>query len=462
MANQHLPQLTVRIFKVIMVAAGFLLMMLVVDDWRTQQAIATLKTQSHRIEKIKDDIVKQHELVVMASRMAITTGEKEWQMRLHQYQRVLDRLIQQAAVLSPEIYRHIVDISNIAAVDKLNNLLTKQVEAALALENSKADMARIAVISVLIMLLVSWLVILRVSRRYQDELIATNKHLMERTEELNILNKTLDLKVQERSRALESAQRQLFQTEKMASIGQLAAGMAHEINNPIGFINSNLQTLHQYVMHYSKLVTLLNKMDKNDIVSAWKKMKEEINFDYINDDVSILINESKSGVLKVSRIVADLKNFAAADNTAIDAVNVEETLDSMINIVWNEIKYKAELVREYHHVPSVMGNPQKISQAFLSILRNAAHAIKQKGTIIVRTLVKGNMVCVDVKDNGSGIKQEHLSKIFDPFFTTKNDHSHKGLGLSLCYDMIKKHGGDIIVHTTWGEGTTFTVMLPLS
>jgi signal transduction histidine kinase len=263
----------------------------------------------------------------------------------------------------------------------------------------------------------------------------------------------------------------LLQSEKFAAVGQLAAGIAHEINNPIGFINSNLGTMEQYAMHYNQLLGILNQLEKalkdkdqnkiSQVVLSWEKIRKEINFDFIDDDISNLLKESKQGAEKIRKIVLDLRNFASRDNGMMSSVNVEGLMESMLNIAWNEIKYKAELTKNYSKVPLVTCNPQKIGQVFVNLLINAAQAIDKKGVISIKTYVKDQWVCIDISDTGRGIAAEHMTKIFDPFFTTKPVGIGVGLGLSISYDIIRKHGGTITFTSKQGEGTTFTVMMPV-
>ncbi|MBI4309552.1 MAG: hypothetical protein HY591_04395 [Candidatus Omnitrophica bacterium] len=309
------------------------------------------------------------------------------------------------------------------------------------------------IIVYILMLLVFWLLaILRMVRGEHKKLAVA----------LSELQKT--------HRDLQNAQAQLLQSEKFSAIGQLAAGIAHEINNPIGFINSNLQTLEKYAAHYSRLLGILNKLEKAlrdkdqeraaHIVASWEKVRQETDFAFIDDDIGNLIKESREGVQKVSRIVLDLRAFASPDKGAMDSINIEALMESMLNIAWNEIKYKAELKRDYGDVPLIFCNPQKIGQVFVNILINAAQAIKDKGFITIKTYTKANYVCVDFSDTGCGIAPEHITRIFDPFFTTKPPGKGVGLGLSISYDIVRKHAGTLTFTSSPDKGTTFTLMLP--
>ncbi|HJV26371.1 MAG TPA: histidine kinase [Aromatoleum sp.] len=265
---------------------------------------------------------------------------------------------------------------------------------------------------------------------------------------------------------LEEAHNQLLQSEKLASIGQLAAGVAHEINNPIGFVNSNLSTLAKYVESLLSLIGVYEESEpllaegadaRSRIIAA----KEAADLDFMRDDVRQLIAESIDGASRVRRIVQDLRDFSRVDSSEWQLFDLREGIESTLNVAANEIKYKASVVRDYHDAPPVECIAAQINQVFLNLLVNAAQAIKGRGTITVRTGCDGNEVWAAVADDGSGIPPEILPKIFDPFFTTKPVGAGTGLGLSVSYGIVQKHGGRIDVDSRPGQGTTFTVRLPL-
>ncbi len=263
---------------------------------------------------------------------------------------------------------------------------------------------------------------------------------------------------------LEEAHNQLLQSEKMASIGQLAAGVAHEINNPIGFVNSNLGSLQQYVQ---KLLKLLATYEQHEAELATEsrsmlgKLKKEIDIAYLREDVSDLLNESLGGLQRVKRIVQDLKDFSHVGDSEMQWASLEEGLESTLNVVWNELKYKTEVIKDYGKLPEVECIPSQINQVFMNLLVNAGQAIKEKGTITLRTRHEGENVCVEIADTGSGIPQEIINRIFDPFFTTKPVGTGTGLGLSITHGIIRKHNGRIEVVSELGKGTTFRVIVPV-
>ena len=271
--------------------------------------------------------------------------------------------------------------------------------------------------------------------------------------------------------ALKELRRQLLQLEKLASIGQLTAGVAHEINNPVGFISNNVEMLRQYVVSYIDILKIVENLKKSieqnnmesakSIVAEMSKFEEEINLDYMINDADKLLEHTQRGIDRIQKVVMGLRTFARRDNEIMEMADVEAVLESIINIVWNEIKYKAELKKEYGKIPPVKCNSQELGQVFINLLANAAQSITDKGEITVKTYVNANHACIAIRDTGCGIAPEDIKKIFTPFYTTKQAGQGTGLGLSVSYDIIKQHGGDILINSQPGRGTTFTVLLPL-
>ncbi|MBI2278085.1 MAG: PAS domain S-box protein [Dechloromonas sp.] len=265
---------------------------------------------------------------------------------------------------------------------------------------------------------------------------------------------------------LAEAQNQLLQSEKMASIGQLAAGVAHEINNPIGFVSSNLGTLHNYVDELLKLQESYEKLEGNpndpELLEAVRQQRATADLDFLRQDIPVLMRETADGVQRVRQIVKDLKDFSHVDEAEWQESDLHACLDSTLNVVWNELKYKAKVVKEYGELPLVSCIPSQLNQVFMNLLVNAAQAISGQGTITIRTGSADDRVWVEVADTGQGIAPEHLKRIFDPFFTTKPVGKGTGLGLSVSYGIIKKHGGQIDVSSEPGHGTRFRVWMPIA
>jgi signal transduction histidine kinase/response regulator of citrate/malate metabolism len=273
---------------------------------------------------------------------------------------------------------------------------------------------------------------------------------------------------------LERTQAQMLQSEKMASIGQLAAGVAHEINNPTGFVSSNLKTLGEYQTDIDQLLSDYQALKENlnalpegllpeESEALLKKVaatEAEVDIGYIREDTGMLIEESCEGTERIKKIVEDLKHFAHPGEEKMKATDINAGLESTLNVVNNELKYKATVVKEFGDLPLINAYPQQLNQVFMNILVNAAQAIEKTGEIkIVTTKVDGKAE-IRISDTGCGIAEDKLSKIFDPFFTTKDVGKGTGLGMNIAYNIIKKHAGEIRVASELGKGTTFIIQLP--
>ena len=266
---------------------------------------------------------------------------------------------------------------------------------------------------------------------------------------------------------LEQTQQQLMQSEKMASVGQLAAGVAHEINNPIGFVNSNFSRMKDYTTSLKQLIGAYEEIiSHNDQqapeILALQQLKTTIDFDFMLEDIDDLVSESQEGIDRVKNIVQGLKDFSRASDDTWGQANINNCIDSTLNICWNEIKYKATVEKNYAEIPVIECIPAQLNQVFMNLLVNAAQAIEKMGQICIETRVDATRVSIIIRDTGAGIPKDKLSKIFDPFFTTKAIGKGTGLGLSIAYGIIEKHQGTISVVSTPGEGTTFTIGLPIS
>jgi two-component system NtrC family sensor kinase len=263
---------------------------------------------------------------------------------------------------------------------------------------------------------------------------------------------------------LKSTHSQMLQKEKMASIGQLAAGVAHEVNNPIGFISSNLSTLGKYMERLKEVIATQSAIIDSCAGGGRQElaeMRQRLKLDYIMADIGPLIAESLDGAERVRKIVQDLKSFSRVDEAECKQANLIECLDTTINIVWNELKYKATLHREYGEIPLTMCHPQQLNQVFMNLLVNAAQAIETQGEIKVACRHDNGSIFVAITDTGAGIPAEIMNRLFEPFFTTKEIGMGTGLGLSISYDIVKRHNGEITVQSEVGQGTTFTVRIPV-
>ncbi|RJQ80082.1 MAG: response regulator [Desulfobacteraceae bacterium] len=270
-------------------------------------------------------------------------------------------------------------------------------------------------------------------------------------------------------------ERELMQSQKMASIGQLAAGVAHEINNPTGFVSSNLKTLDDYQKDLNRLIEAYQKLrqavkelpavsgcaDVGRVIGDIESLEDEIDIDYVRNDLKELLAESMEGTERIKRIVEDMKYFAHPGQDKVQDTDINKGLNSTLNIVNNELKYKAVVIKEFGELPIISANPQQLNQVFANILVNAAQAIESRGEIRIKTQHLDDCVQIHISDTGCGIPDHHLQRIFEPFFTTKEVGKGTGLGMNIAYNIIKKHGGDIKVQSQVGQGTQFTIRLPV-
>jgi signal transduction histidine kinase len=301
--------------------------------------------------------------------------------------------------------------------------------------------------------------------------------LLEKSEQkYRLLAEGLEIEVEKKTEEIKETQAQLMQQEKMASIGHLAAGVAHEINNPMGFVSSNLNTLEEYekdlrsvIEQYTALVSGLKgamttkegRAATSERLGHISKIEKEMDIDFILEDIPNLIKESLEGAERIKKIVIDLKDFAHPGEQELECADINHNLESTLNIVWNELKYKATVTKDYGELPEVRCYAQQLNQVFMNILVNAAQAIEKQGEIRIATRAVDGQVEIAISDTGSGIQKENLSKIFDPFFTTREVGKGTGLGLNIAYNIIKKHKGTIDVETEVGKGTTFIIRIPV-
>ena len=297
--------------------------------------------------------------------------------------------------------------------------------------------------------------------------IANHRMHVERANRIVELS-TLNATMQRMNEALEEAQDQLVQSEKMASIGQIAAGVAHEINNPIGYVLSNLGTLDSYLASLFGLLEAYTESECPSSVSQQaslarvRALRESVNFEFLRGDIVALLAESRDGILRVKHIVQDLKDFSRGGVDDVwEVVNLHDAIDRTLNIVRNEVKYKARIETCYGNLPDVECIPSRLHQVFLNLIVNAGQAIDASGTITISTGASLSEIWIRFEDTGCGIPKEHLHRIFEPFFTTKPVGQGTGLGLSVSYSIVRRHGGSIEVESEVGRGSRFTIRLPV-
>jgi signal transduction histidine kinase len=262
---------------------------------------------------------------------------------------------------------------------------------------------------------------------------------------------------------LQNAQEQLVQTEKMASLGQLVSGIAHEIKNPLNFIYGNTGFLSDYIRKLQDLVESFEKLESISAEDRGKmhQHKERIHYSFIQDDLKVLISNFSEGAQRINAIVSDLRTFSRMDADAISEVDVHASLEMSLNLLRNQYRNRIELHKEYGDIPKIQGFSGKLNQVFMNLLSNAFQAVPEKGDVWIRTRTNNSAIEVEIEDNGVGIPSEKLKRIFEPFFTTKPVGQGTGLGLSISYGIIEQHGGKIHVTSTPQEGSVFLVRLPV-
>lgn len=299
--------------------------------------------------------------------------------------------------------------------------------------------------------------------QFEDMLQNFNQQLEEkvkaRTQQLEQKNQILN----QTNNELQTAQRQLLHAEKMASVGQLAAGVAHEINNPVGYVLSNVKTLEEYICSLKTVIeSSAQAVKTSDKLSPMiESIMQDNDVEFICEDIGSLINESEQGLQRVQEIVMGLKSFSHADADEMQLADVNECIRNTLSMVNNQLKYHCRVYTNLCEDSTITCHAGRLSQVFTNLLVNAGHAIEKDGIIKVHSVTEDGKLKVYIVDNGSGIEPDNLKKLFDPFFTTKAEGEGTGLGLSISYGIIKDHGGNIEVKSVLGKGTCFIVSLPL-
>ncbi|HLA10182.1 MAG TPA: ATP-binding protein [Pyrinomonadaceae bacterium] len=275
---------------------------------------------------------------------------------------------------------------------------------------------------------------------------------------------TRNRQLAEQKAKLEHLQAQLVQNEKMASLGQLAGGVAHELNNPAGFIFSNMESLSEYLIALERLFPFYERIPlPQELQAEAAKLKQEIKYEELLPELSSIVADCQEGARRINDIVLNLRTFSRLDQAEVKKINIHEGIDATIRLLSQYYKSNyITLIRDYGDLPPVECFAGQLNQVWMNLLRNAAQAVGSgPGTVRIQTGISEEFAFVTISDTGCGIAPEHLSKIFDPFFTTKNVGEGTGLGLSITYGIVEKHGGTIRVKSTPGQGTTFTTLLPL-
>jgi signal transduction histidine kinase len=295
------------------------------------------------------------------------------------------------------------------------------------------------------------------AKKDYDELLRKHAELIASEARYKQLAAELDQRVKEQVRTIEQAQRSAYQSEKLAAVGSLAAGMAHEINNPIGFIKSNLATALGYVEKIAALGEALKVQAPAALRTEWERQ----DLDFVLTDFRSLLAESRDGAERVARIVADLKGFSGTDQVSETASDINECLQQVCNVCGPQLKGRAETVLALNPLPRTRAHPARLNQAFLNLVMNAAEAMDRPGTIRVSSEYLHGRINVRITDNGRGMSADTLARIFDPFFTTRLVGQGTGMGLTVTQDIVRAHGGTIEATSQPGQGTTFIICLPV-
>ncbi|KPJ60980.1 MAG: hypothetical protein AMS15_06155 [Planctomycetes bacterium DG_23] len=303
----------------------------------------------------------------------------------------------------------------------------------------------------------------------KQRLIREKQHAEEMRTELIQRLKEKNNELQHLLQELRDAQAQLIQSAKMASLGQLVVSIAHEINNPVSFVCSNVSRLQEYSVRlksfYENCKVLFEKMGKGNssqpqrLLPALESMEEESEVEFIINDLNALAAETKEGAERVRKVVKSLRNFARTQEER-QAVDINDCLQSTILLLHNQIQDRIEIVSSFDHRAHIQGYPNQIKEVFLNLLTNACQAIQDKGKITLETAVGAGRVLVRISDTGKGIPEENLNKIFDPFYTTKQEDQGAGIGLSIVRSIVEGHRGKISVKSQLGQGTIFTLTFP--
>lgn len=299
-----------------------------------------------------------------------------------------------------------------------------------------------------------------------------NEDLREQEKKLATKNQALEAqkeKLEQTLHQLQTTQAQLINSEKMASLGQLSAGIAHEINNPITFISSGVEALNQNI---ADILTVINKYDEINTENVEEKaeeikiLKEDVFYDELIGETTELLKAVESGAKRTAEIVKGLRIFSRLDKDVLHTADVHELIEATLIILKDQYKYRIEVKKDYQAIRQIECYPGKLNQVFMNILSNAVHAIEDKGYIYISTTTKlsegdDHMIVVSIRDTGGGMSKEIQEQIFEPFYTTKDVGKGTGLGLSISKDIIEKHHGTIDVKSELGEGTSFLITLPI-
>lgn len=299
-----------------------------------------------------------------------------------------------------------------------------------------------------------------------DELLEKNKCLADSEQKYRELVQHLEVRVQERSDEIKQLYVHMLQQEKMASVGQLAAGMAHEINNPLSFILSNVKTLEKYVGRFTELIdcyeTQMQQTHNSALVDSLRDKRSDLKIDFILEDISSLFSQTVMGAERVKKIINDLRGFSHIDEAEYSQIDINLEIERTLSVLSSEMPLDSEIIRQLEEVPLMPCRGASLCQAFLNIIRNALQAQPQGLKLGISTGIEKDWIKIVFSDNGPGIPSDIQERIFEPFFTTHGVGVGMGMGLKVAYDAVISCGGTITVNSTEGQGAAFVILLPLN
>ena len=484
-----------------------LLMPLCINAGYSYIAFRRVITRDIQIQQLTDKVTYLDEVLTMSAKMNAATGERQWEARYFEFVPQLEAAINRISELDPQFYQG----EGTAETEMANNQLVAMeaqafslvrngdLASALALLGGRAyqEQKQIYLSSVrrsneaiahqiivdrrnfsrtlwtscaisglsFLVLLPMWIGVLKMTGRYLRAL-ETERN------KTSALTANLEQRVEQRTfeltralKDLQQTQSQLVQTEKMSSLGEMVAGIAHEINNPISFIRGNIPILSEYFQDMLDLIKIY-EMAYPQPVPLVVEQREDMDMDFVSEDVPKILSSMKMGTARVRDIVLSLRNYSRLDEAVLKDVDIHEGLESTLLILNHRIKNGIEVVKNYGSLPAVTCSPSQINQVFTNILTNALDALSENSEALKKITITTGIKCatqvqISIRDTGEGMSPEVKRRIFDPFFTTKPVGKGTGLGMGICFKIIEQHQGKIDVKTALGEGTEFIITLPV-
>ena len=514
------------------VAVILSLVLIAFGSWNAgqiSQGFKKIVTTEFKLQQLSGEIIHLDEVLTMSARMAATTGDLKWEQRYRTYEPQLDNAIKQSTQLAPEVYAKYAtqtDAANVKLVEmekqafdrvrqskpdqalavlfsqpyetqkqiyadgmkQTNNILQKRVRS--NFESYGLALSELSLFSTVsfFILTTAWTTILCLVSRYLEQRRQSETKLRVAKTELEQINRNLEVSevtLRQKAQALEQAlqtlqktQLQMIQSEKMSSLGQLVAGVAHEINNPVNFIYGNLVYVQNYAQDLQDFVQLYQKHYPHP-ASEIQAKATEIDLEFLQHDLTKILDSMSVGTERIRQIVLTLRNFSRMDEAEFKRVDIHNGIDSTLMILQHRLKAQPgcpaiQVIKEYADLPLVKCYPGQLNQVFMNILANAIDALEEVSPkqislrenlsqIVIRTsTIDTEWVQITIADSGTGMPESVKQRIFDPFFSTKPVGKGTGLGMSISYQIVKeKHGGKLDCFSSLGEGTQFVIQIPI-